>query len=349
MSEQAQNSMKARDDAARAKLQSQGINHRQSTSMQQMEHVNQTFMPHYFAMFQGMQVLARIGLSWIATPVEVILRKNFGERHFDFARAWIGLMVVIGVGLFSMATGRAGGVLIWIILLPLYVVLAAYNLWTINRRRFLGIPYHSRSRGDSRLEKYLPMGKNFYNVFRLDRWMVIRVIEPAILLVFAIVVGSINGVLTMFSEGYNDAFGFAALAILAALSSGSLLIEANLSYLEDYYRHLDQVDARIKADALLEASQFNKAKPESTVDIQHRGFIVSPAVFTASRFVGGESAAQSQKEDDEVLKTSNQQLLQTANQMFDKAKSQVLHVVNQVTGDAENDSTEEKDAPKSLS
>jgi hypothetical protein len=98
------------------------------------------------AIVQMLKVCALLFARGVIAPVEVLLRKNFGERYFNGLVSISAIIVLVALG-----TCARNGAIYAILLGIEYIGLVSYNGWRCFVRDRKGDYWHSYSEGESRI------------------------------------------------------------------------------------------------------------------------------------------------------------------------------------------------------
>lgn len=180
-----------------------------------------------------------IFLGWFSLPLEILLRRDFGERYlsiirFFIAATFVGLSRSV-ITLISFATGyNTFAYLVGWVVFGLFI----FHRWQIRKRKKSGTPWHSMSFGVSHLDGLVrwvarenipmlsPMVRN-WDDYTLYRW-----VEPGLCLM-------VSWFFWYFDPG---------LSVYLLISTAALFLKNQIDYNQQYNQYLDQIDAQIEAE-----------------------------------------------------------------------------------------------------
>lgn len=170
----------------------------------------------------------------LGVPMQVMLRRDFGERYLSWPRLYFvwGLLIAY----FALGTAHGASPLLTLFALA-FVGMSLYHRARIWQRGKQGVLWHSRSFGVSRLTPAIEQlgallkGTPLEQYVLLDRWTLYKWVEPLLCLAIGAATYKIDNV-----------FGLYMLA-----TSAGLLVGAQLAYFEEHGKILDVIDARIEA------------------------------------------------------------------------------------------------------
>lgn len=170
-------------------------------------------------------------LGWISLSLELLIRKDFGERYISLTRFFLAVMFV---GAFRMLVILIFG-FGWLAYLFgfAYLIAFIYHRRQITMRNRRGEEWHSMSFGVSRLEGFVDQlrARDIPIVRKWDDWFLYRFLEPAAFFVV--------GILLWFIDN--------GLGFYIVVASFALFMKNQMTYSREYNQYLDTVDARIEA------------------------------------------------------------------------------------------------------
>lgn len=189
------------------------------------------FAPMVAQYIQLATALTTFILGWISLSLELLVRKDFGERYISSIRFFLA---VLFIGAFRMVVSLFFGFgwLFWLFGFT-YLIAYIYHRRQITLRNKRGEEWHSMSFGVSRLEGFVEYlrAKEIPIISKWDDWFLYRILEPA----FFFIVGGLVWII-------DDGLGF-----YIVVASFALFMKNQMTYSKEYNQYLDIVDARIEA------------------------------------------------------------------------------------------------------
>lgn len=188
----------------------------------------------YLQLFTELTIMI---LGWLSISLEVLIRKEFGERYLSIIRFFVAISVA---GIFKLMVALFGGFswLTWLFGWLVFIFFIRHRLRIMKRHKHR-IIWHSMSFGISRFEWILNLARKFKVpiISQWNDWTLYRWIEPG----YGFLLGAF---LWPLDEG---------LAFYILVSTFCLFVKNQMVYYEQYNRFLDILDARIEAQYYQEA------------------------------------------------------------------------------------------------
>lgn len=248
-----------------------------------LKYLGSVTMPRTFAAMEVLYNVIMILLGWWSLPLEVFIRKEFGERYMSLMRIWIAwavlgmftflyslFAVMAGDGMAFLAysgmtqtlwnTGMSG--LAYHLFYYAFLLLAIWHRYRIWKRQQEGDVWLSTSFGISHLaavpwqrllERIPYAGPVISRYVTIDDFFLYRFMEPALCLLLGRLIHPMDGLLGTY----------------ITIAAVALFIKNNMAYNQMRGRMLDMIDSAIESSYLAESL---KGRPKE----QTAGFSAVP-------------------------------------------------------------------------